>query len=333
MNKSSDIYTASIAVVIPCYKVTAHIEQVINSIGTEVSRIYVVDDACPQESGKYVIKTVTDPRVRVLFNPVNQGVGGAVMRGYQEAIDEGFDIIVKIDGDGQMNPRLLPLFVEPILRGDADYTKGNRFFDLEEIHQMPLIRIFGNSCLSFFTKISSGYWGVFDPTNGYTAINTRVASHLPFRKISTRYFFETDILFRLNTLRAVVKDIPMDASYGDEKSNLKITKILPEFLAKHIINTGKRIFYNYYLRDMSLASIELPVGVLLSLFGIFYGAEHWMNALQTGVPATAGTVMFAALPLIIGIQLLLSFLGFDIASTPTQVLHHTLGLKKNNKLL
>ena len=166
-----------------------------------------------------------------------------------------------------MDPGLIPAFIAPIVEGDADYTKGNRFFDLEGLSSMPKLRILGNAILSFMTKFSSGYWDLFDPTNGYTAIHSNVAQYLPFKKISYRYFFETDMLFRLNTLRAVVLDIPMDAKYGDEKSNLKVSKILFEFTYKHAHNFLKRIFYNYYLRDMSIVTIELPLGALLFVFG------------------------------------------------------------------
>ena len=148
------------------------------------------------------------------------------MTGYRVALDDGMDIMVKIDGDGQMAPELLPDFVAPILAGEADYTKGNRFFDLEQVSQMPTVRLLGNAVLSFFNKISSGYWNLFDPTNGYTAIHRDVAACLPFGRISRRYFFESDMLFRLNTLRAVVVDIPMHASYGDEVSNLRISKVV-----------------------------------------------------------------------------------------------------------
>ena len=305
-----------IGVVIPSYKVKRRVLDVIAKVGAEVSVIYVVDDACPEGSGQFVLAENTDRRVKVIFHEENQGVGGAVMTGYRAAIADGMDIIVKIDGDGQMNPALLPQFVAPLVHGDADYTKGNRFFHLDEIHQMPAIRLFGNAVLSFMSKFSSGYWSVFDPTNGYTAIQARVASHLPFDKISRRYFFETDMLFRLNTLRAVVVDIPMDAHYADEQSNLKIQKILPEFLAKHARNSFKRIFYNYYLRDLSLASIELPLGLLLSGFGLVFGISHWLTSLQSEIPSTAGTVMLAALPLLLGVQLLLAFVGTDIANQP-----------------
>lgn len=308
----------TVAVVIPCYKVKKYVLDVIHSIGKSVDKIYVVDDCCPEGSGEYVEKNCEDHRVKVIKNKQNMGVGGAVMVGYQFAISDGVEVIVKIDGDGQMDPELIPDFVNPILEGEADYTKGNRFFDLAKIRSMPKIRFFGNAILSFMTKLSSGYWNLFDPTNGYTAIHRDVAMRLPFDKISNRYFFETDILFRLNTLRAVVVDIPMDAKYGDEISNLKISRIIGEFLFKHIRNFLKRIFYNYYLRDMSLASIELFFGLLMVMFGIVVGIHKLMLSVKTGTPTSAGTVMISAMPIILGFQLILAFIGYDIASVPTR---------------
>lgn len=318
---SADTNDLRIVVVIPAYKVTNHIASVISAIPSMVWRIYVVDDACPDKSGDFVCSNISDSRVKVIFHERNLGVGGAVITGYQAAIHDGATIIVKIDGDGQMDPGLITYFIEPIVAGEADYTKGNRFYDLEKIRAMPAIRIFGNSVLSLMTKISCGYWNLFDPTNGYTAIHTDVCKNLPFSKISNRYFFESDMLFRLNTLRAVVVDVPMDAKYGDEQSNLKISKIAGEFLFKHIRNFFKRIFYNYYLRDLSLASIELIVGFLLLAFGTVYGGYHWIESAQTNVPTHAGTVMLAAMPVLVGIQLILSFIGYDIASVPRQTLH------------
>lgn len=310
-----------IAVVIPCYRVNRHVLGVIAAIGPEVWRIYVVDDKCPDESGNYVAANNKDLRVVVLRNEVNQGVGGAVMAGYRAAIADGAEVIVKVDGDGQMDTSLIPNFIEPILAGEADYTKGNRFFDLEEIRAMPKVRLFGNAVLSLMAKLSTGYWDLFDPTNGYTAIHADVARHLPFSKISQRYFFETDILFRLNTLRAVVIDVPMDAKYGDEVSNLKISKIIGEFLVKHARNFSKRIFYNYYLRDLSLASIELPLGLALLVVGAGFGGYHWLESARAGVSTPAGTVMLAALPILMGLQLVLAFLGYDIASVPRRPRH------------
>lgn len=320
-------FNNTIAVVIPSYRVTRHILDVIAGIGPEVTRIYVVDDKCPDGSGRLVKEKCRDTRVLVIEHLENQGVGGAVMTGYKAAIDEGMEVIVKVDGDGQMDPALIPDFIAPILNGEADYTKGNRFFDLEQIRTMPSVRLFGNAVLSLMTKLSSGYWDLFDPTNGFTAIHADAARHLPFKRISRRYFFETDMLFRLNTINAKVIDIPMDASYGDEVSNLKISRIITEFLAKHTRNFFKRIFYNYYLRNMSLASIELPIGVSMVIGGIIYGCWHWYLSMQAGVTTPAGTVMIAALPILMGVQLILAFLAYDIASVPRRAIH-----KKKAKL-
>ena len=204
INETDDDSFSKIAVVVPAYRITQHIHDVITLMPDIVWRIFVIDDACPDASGKFVEKNLNDDRIRVIYHEDNQGVGGAVMSGYRAAIADGADVIVKVDGDGQMDPGLIPYFVEPILSGDADYTKGNRFYDLEEIRAMPPVRLFGNAILSLMTKLSSGYWNLFDPTNGYTAIHADVARHLPFKKISQRYFFETDMLFRLNRLFVMI---------------------------------------------------------------------------------------------------------------------------------
>lgn len=318
---SSSFNTGVVAVVIPCYRVRRHIKGVLARIGPECSRIYVVDDCCPESTGAFVEQNCHDQRVKVLFNSNNLGVGGAVLRGYREAIEDGAEIIIKIDGDGQLDPALIKDYIAPITHGLADYTKGNRFYTIESLQQMPWQRIIGNAILSFFTKISTGYWDVFDPTNGYTAVHARVARLLPFEKISRGYFFESDMLFRLGSIRAVVLDIPMNAIYGKESSNLRIAKIIPEFISKHSYNFIKRLIYSYFLRDVSLASFELIVGFGLFLFGILFGAYHWFQSVQTGQLASTGTVMLAAISVILGIQLLLSFIGYDIASVPKTPLH------------
>lgn len=321
----ADIDTADrIAVLIPCYRVRQHILDVIARIGPEVAAIFCIDDACPDNSGDFIVSHCRDPRVRVLRHSENQGVGGAVMTGYAAAISAGHDVLVKIDGDGQMDPGLLPSFVAPILNGQADYTKGNRFWELGQIRQMPLIRRIGNLGLSFMAKASSGYWDIFDPTNGYTAIHANVASYLPFDSISKRYFFETDVLFRLNTLRATVKDIPMNAHYGDETSHLKVSMVIGEFALKHCRNGLKRILYSYFLRDMSIASIELIGGLALLIFGLLFGSYHWYQSSLDGSATPVGTIMLAIVSLITGIQFLLAFVSYDIANTPRATLNQVI---------
>jgi len=313
--------TLNIAVVIPCYRVRHHILDVLQGIGPTVSHIVVVDDACPEMSGKWVQENNQDPRVQVIFHDVNRGVGGAVMTGYRTAIESGADILVKIDGDGQMDPALIERFVRPIARGQADYTKGNRFYDLTHLGEMPGLRLIGNAALSFMAKMSTGYWNIFDITNGYTAIHVKVVQLLPLEKISARYFFETDILFRLNLVRALVVDIPMDAKYAGESSSMRIGRIAGEFLWKHVRNFSKRIFYNYFLRDMSAASLELLIGLSMLLFGVVFGVSQWLHSWQSGIGAPLGTVMLAALPTMLGIQFLLAFIGFDVANTPRRAVH------------
>ena len=313
-----------IAVVIPSYKVRAHVLDVIARMPPKVQRIYVVDDKCPQDSGAFVQQHCTDPRVRVIFHDENQGVGGAVSTGYRAALEEGMDIVVKVDGDGQMDPALIPHFTRPIERGRADYTKGNRFYRPESLKGMPPIRLFGNAALSFINKLSTGYWSIMDPTNGYTAIHTSVLREMPLHKFEKRYFFETDMLYHLNTMRAVVHDVPMDAVYADEESSLKVSKVLPEFMVKHVNRFFKRYVYLYLLRDFNIGSLYSLLGVVLCGLGVVFGGWAWLRSLTTGQPATSGTVMLAALPLIIGIQFLIAFLHHDVERVPSQPLSEDL---------
>ena len=286
-----------IAIVIPCYGVCSTILDVLTSVEPEVSCIFCVDDACPEGSGHYIEEHFGDPRVRVLYLETNQGVGGATVVGFLEAINEGADFIIKIDGDGQMDPRLLSRFLRPIIEGSADYTKGNRFYELRNIREMPIARIFGNAILSFLTKLSSGYWNIFDPTNGYLAIHGKVAKELPLDTLSKGYFFESDMLFHLNVLDAVVVDIPMQPVYQTERSFLRIHRIIVPFLWGHLRNFVKRLFYKYYLRGFTAGSIELVVALVLIGFGAWFGLNEWQNNAQAGIRTSTGAVMISVLPI------------------------------------
>lgn len=290
--------------------------EVIRGIGPEVDQIWVVDDACPENSGRFVLDNLHDSRVQVLFHEVNSGVGAAVITGYEAALNAGAKILVKVDGDGQMDTDLIPELCNPILLGEADYVKGNRFESIESIREMPIIRLVGNAGLTFLTKISSGYWDVADPTNGFTALSSTIAKSINFEKLSKRFFFESDMLFRLNVAQAVVLDLPIAARYGSEKSNLSVLKSFMSFPGLHLRNFSKRIFYSYYLREMSIASFELPIGLSLFVFGLVTGIKGWSNSMQDGVSASTGTVMLSVLPILLGLQLILAFVSFDINSVP-----------------
>jgi dolichol-phosphate mannosyltransferase len=306
-----------LAVVIPCYKVRRHLRSVIEAIGPEVSTIYCIDDGCPEHSVEEVQKQIPgEKRLRVIKHSRNEGVGAAVLSGYKAALDDGADVIVKIDGDGQMDPIFIPQLVSYILKGEADYVKGNRFYHLEGVRPMPWPRLLGNAGLSFLTKISTGYWHLFDPTNGFTAIHSSVVRELTFKKIHPRFFFESDMLFHLNLLRAVVLEVPMEAIYADEKSNLNPCGPLVLFPLLHLRNFLTRLFYSYFLRNFSIASLNLLIGSLFLAFGIIFGLTKWITNAKLGVVTTPGTVMISALSTILGTQLLIGFLSYDMADVP-----------------
>ena len=313
-----------IAAIVPCYKSKKQVLDVLRAIGPIVSMIFVIDDKCPQQTGQFVEENFDDPRLKVIFHQKNLGVGGAVITGYYAVLEAEYDIAVKIDSDGQMDPALIPIFVQSIIEGHADYTKGNRFFSPKHVTTMPIQRLIGNAGLSFMTKFSSGYWSNFDPTNGYTAIHRTALELLDLEKLEKRYFFESDILMRLNTIRAVVQDIPMQAVYKDEESGLSLfTEIIP-FAWKNFRNFNKRVFYNYFLRNFSIASVNLIFGTILFLSGVILGASFWINSLITHVVTTAGSAALVVVLLIIGFQLLINFLSFDFSHEPTTSLQKTM---------
>ncbi len=313
----SQTLNSSIAVVIPCYKVAQFLPDVLAGIRSDVSAIYCVIDGCPQGSGQAAIDTAArDPRICVIEHETNRGVGHAFITGCQKALSDGATIVVKLDGDGQMDPNDIPRLIEPLQNGSADYAKGNRFFQLEDLQSMPILRMFGNAGLSFLSKLSTGYWNIFDPTNGFIAIHSSAASRLPWGKIHQRYFFESDMLFRLYTLRAVVVDVPMRSRYGLEKSNLSLSAATVQFPVFHLLNFLKRIFYGYFLREFNIASLNLVLSIGLIGFGTCFGLINWVRGHELNQLASAGTVMFAALPIILGWQALLAFFAFDVGNVP-----------------
>jgi dolichol-phosphate mannosyltransferase len=306
-----------ISVVIPAYKVSKHLRDLIPRIGSEIQNIIVVDDFCPEGSGKIAEElALEDHRISVVFHDRNMGVGGAMKSGYLKALSFDSDVIVKLDGDGQMNPEDIMKLVEPILSNSVSYTKGNRFYDVEAITKMPKVRILGNLVLSFISKLSTGYWMMFDPNNGFTAVNSEMLRNIPFNKVDNRFFFESDMLFRLNLLRADVMDVPLPAIYGNEVSNLSVTKVFFEFLYKHNRNFWKRITYSYFLREFTLASIEFILGTILLTFGVILGLVNFVNSQIQNTATPTGTLILIALSVLSGLQFLLGFFSYDIQISP-----------------
>lgn len=306
-----------IVVVIPSYRVEDHLAEVIRSIPDFIDFIIVIDDKCPDHSGQIAQGLrLNDKRICVIFHDENQGVGGAVISGYKKAIELGADIVVKVDGDGQMDCARIKRLITPIMDNSADYTKGNRFFNFGALRSMPVIRLFGNSGLSFLVKISSGYWNIMDPTNGFTAINSKALNSLNLDNISKRYFFESDMLINLNIAGNVVKDIPIPAKYGDERSSMRVSSILVEFPFKLFAGFVKRIFLKYYIYDFNMGSVYMLLGFPMVIWGIGFGFYRWGIAVNYNIINSTGTVMLAVLPLILGTQFLLAAINIDINSTP-----------------
>jgi glycosyltransferase involved in cell wall biosynthesis len=309
-----------VAVIIPAYQEEERIEDVIRGLPSWVDHIVVVDDASPDGTPERA-RSFGDQRLLVLSHDHNQGVGGATLTGFTKAVELGADVLVKMDGDGQMNPAGLPALIEPILRGEADYVKGNRFLHSRELMRMPWIRRLGNIGLSFMAKLASGYWNIFDPNNGYVALHAAVLPLLDQTRIHKRFFFENSMLLELGLNRAVVRDVYMPARYNDGTSHLSESRTLVEFPPLLLRGLVRRIVVQYFVRDFNAVSLFLVAGAVATCFGTAWGSYHWYAAARAGVTASTGTVMIAVLPIILGLQLLLQALVMDVQSVPREPIH------------
>jgi dolichol-phosphate mannosyltransferase len=304
-----------IAVVIPAYNVAAQIGGVIAAMPNCVDRIYVVDDASPDDLAAR-IDARADSRIELLRHEKNQGVGGATSTGMQRALSADYDIVVKCDGDGQMNPAEIPLLLQPLVSGSADHAKGSRFHHFRALNQMPKWRFLGNIGLTFLTKLASGYWNVLDPVNGFLATRAEVLRSIQLSQVSRRYFFETDLLIRLNIVEARVADVPLPARYGEESSALSVPRAIFSFPPRLLAGLVRRIFWRYLFYDVSPIAIFASLGMLFLSFGILFGSYQWLHHAQAGTPTPIGTVILAALPCILGFDLLLQAIVLDIQNTP-----------------
>ncbi len=304
-----------IAIVVPAYNEEHFIEQVIAEIPPFVDHIVVVDDASLDTTYTRV-KEIPDSRIVLLRNSANEGVGGATINGYRKALELGSDIIVKVDGDGQMPLDHLPNLLDAILEKGYDYAKGNRFLESTALKRMPKIRLLGNALLTFLTKLASGYWNVFDPQNGFTAINACCLKMVDLNQVHKRYFFENDMLVQLNIHNFRVKDVPIPTIYGNEKSGIRITSVLFTFPWLLLHRFLYRVYHKYILRDFSPIALFLGLGSLLMAWGTGFGIYLWIKSILTHVQTSTGTVMLAVLPLILGFQLVLEALVLDIQETP-----------------
>lgn len=308
-------YGQKIAVVIPAFRVEKWIKDVIRGIPEYIDGIIVVDDCSPDKTAEVVGK-LRHPKVKLIRHNKNQGVGGAIKTGFAEAMHLGMDIVVKMDGDNQMDPAYLPALLFPIVKDECDYTKGNRFNLTENQAGMPAIRKIGNQFLTFLTKFASGYWHIFDPQNGYLAIRTATLRKLCLDWIDDTYFFENSMLINLNIIEAKASDIYIPSRYGDEKSSMNIYRILRQFPYKLIKGFFSRVFYRYVYLDISPIFIMLSTGSILLTGGIVWGVIAWYESIFMDRPVDLGTMVLGLVPILLGFQTLLNGLTMDIQATP-----------------
>jgi glycosyltransferase involved in cell wall biosynthesis len=305
-----------IAAVVPAYREEKLIGRVIETMPDLVDHIVVVDDASPDATAE-AARAVGDPRVTVLRLEDNRGVGGAVLAGHACAMELGADVNVVMAGDAQMDPDYLPQLLTPVTSGGYGFAKANRFFSSESFSGMPAHRIVGNVLLSFLTKLASGYWHLFDPQNGYTAIRRDVLARLPLTRIARRYSFENDLLVHLNILRVPAVDVPIPAVYGEEVSSIRLRRVVPELVRQLTAGFLRRVWMRYILSSFSPVALFLLVGALFTLVGAAIGA--WVFLVTLGPPiATTGSVLLAVVPFLLGAQLLMFALVLDIQESPDE---------------
>jgi dolichol-phosphate mannosyltransferase len=309
----------NIVVVVPAYNVEREVDCVLKSMPAYVRHIVVVDDASVDKTAEIVARAALDDRRIVpMQHASNQGVGGAMVTGFRRALELQAQIVVKIDGDGQMNTADMPGLLIPLVLGEADYCKGNRFHHFQDLRRMSVIRRFGNIALSFFTKAAVGYWRCFDPTNGFVAINGSVLAQIPLEKVYRCYFFETSMLSQLYLLGAVVRDVPIPARYGSETSNLSVGRVMHEFPRRLLACFCRRIILKNFVYDFTMESIYLLCGVPLLMTGVIYGGINWLRYAPRGIGAPTGTVVISAMLIILGFQIILAAVGLDLEAVPRE---------------
>jgi glycosyltransferase involved in cell wall biosynthesis len=301
-------------VILPAYNEGRHLGTVVSRIPEWIDGIIVVDDASTDDTLS-LAESLVDARVSVHHHEKNLGVGGAMATGFRAAMDGGYDVAIKMDADDQMDPNELPVLVGPIELGMAEYVKGNRFRRTGRPASMPGHRWFGNIVLSFLTKVASGYWHVFDPQCGFVAITGPTLRRVKLDGIARDYFFENDMLIRLNVIDARVVDVDTSSLYGNETSYVGIGRVSWSFPLRLARGFFWRFVRRHLMNDFGLIGFLAVFGISFTLFGTLFGLYHWILSVSSGVPATSGTVMIAVVPLILGIQMLLQALSLEVQSS------------------
>jgi len=283
-----------VGVVIPAYNEGTQIGRVIGTMPDYIDEIVIIDDKSTDETAKIVTGYQKRyPKITLILHQENRGVGGAMATGYKYARDQGFDVAVRMDGDGQMDPGDLPDLLDPVITGKTDYAKGNRLFTGEAYKKIPKVRYFGNAFLSLFTKIASGYWHVADSQSGYTVINHKALRTIDWDKMYQWYGQPNDVLVRLNVHNFRVMDIPVTPVYNiGETSGMKIKKVIFtigwlllrlffwRMKEKYVIRDFHPLIF-FYMLGIFFNTITVVLFIRMIIYWIFNGYIPPINALAT----------------------------------------------------
>jgi glycosyltransferase involved in cell wall biosynthesis len=231
-----------VCVVIPCYKVRDKILSVLKKINFKIiDKVVLVDDFCPEYSGRFAKKNFQSNKISYIFLKKNKGVGGATIAGFQYAKKKNFNLVIKLDGDGQHNPKILKKFIKILSSEKYDFCKGYRNLDIFVKDDMPIIRKIGNISLTFISRIVTGYYNLMDVTNGMIGLRVSKFSSINFALIKKDFFFEQDLIFHLSVKKFKFYHIKTPTIYEDEKSNLRPFRSIFPFAIFHLKNLIYRI--------------------------------------------------------------------------------------------
>ncbi len=320
----------SVGVVIPAYNEEGFIGRTIETVPTFVDRIYPVDDASEDDTWTEIEQSASQlnvypqdrndvRRVVPIRHEYNRGVGGAIKTGYHEAVGDGMDIIAVMAGDGQMDPAVLPRMLDPIASSEAAYAKGNRLHRRYDREHMSRWRLFGNSLLTMLTRISSGYWQMTDPQNGYTAISRSALEAVPFEQLYDRYGFANDILVMLNGYGFRIADVPHKALYGEEKSYIKYRTFIPNLSWLLLRRFTWRLKTKYLIRGFHPLVLSYPTGISAIVLGLVIA----MYAVMSTPGGLFLSVVLSITIALIGAMLLIMSMWFDVEDNRGLVLQIT----------
>ncbi len=275
----------TVGVVIPAYNEEPFVGEVIRDLPSFVDRVYVIDDRSTDGTWEEIVRAATevngerpttdpfDETVVPLRHDVNRGVGAAMITGYEAALADDLDLVASIDGDGQMDPGLLPHLFDPVVEGRAAYAKGDRLARREFTDDMSRWRLFGNRTLTVLTRITTGYWELRDPQNGYTVISGEALQAIELDDLYDGYGFTNDILVQLNTHGFRVADVPHPAVYGDEESDISYSSFIPQVSWLLLERWWGRI--RKQSQGGELLTIGLVAGIVAIVAGV-WGIARWL---------------------------------------------------------